>query len=218
MKVTCSWDDGHRNDVRVAEILRKYHAKGTFFIYPENYVLYTKDPAAALKKDPFLIVPHERFVAAYEGMEIGAHGFQHPDMRKLTPEELRFQLTESKRVLEDWFKRPVSGMAYPYGAYNADVEAAVKEAGYTYARTCDQLPTVFPPPAPTALPISLHLKSPKFWEEFERVKAAGGVFYFFCHSHELVTEDDWKALEEKVAKLSADPTVQWVSNSELFQP
>ncbi len=53
VRVTCSWDDGHRNDVRLAEMLRKHKAKGTFFIYPENYVLYTKDPEAGMDAEAF---------------------------------------------------------------------------------------------------------------------------------------------------------------------
>ena len=214
--VTSSWDDGHSNDVRVAAILRKHGAKGTFFIYPENYVLLTKDPAAARKKDPYL-TPFDQFLTAYQGMEVGAHGFQHPDMRKLTPDELWFQLTESKRVLEEWFKQPVKGMAYPGGAYNSDVEAAVKKAGYVYARTVEDSPSVFPASDPFALKVSLHVNDPKFWDEFERVKQAGGVFYFWGHSYELKTEADWQGFEEKVAKLSADRAVRWATNLELFQ-
>ncbi len=218
VRVTSSWDDGHRNDVRLVELLRKYKAKGTFFIYPENYVLYTKDPVAGLKKDPFLIVPHERFVDAYRGMEIGAHGFQHPDMRKLTPEALWFQLTESKRVLETWFHQPVTGMAYPGGAYNPEVEAAVKKAGYAYARTVEKSPTVFPAEDPYALKVSVRFNDAAFMDEFERVKKAGGVFYFWGHSYEVRSEEEWQELEAKVARLSADPAVQWVTNGELFQP
>lgn len=217
MRVTCSWDDAHRDDVRLAEILRKHKAKGTFFIYPENYVLYTKDPEAALKKDPFLIVPHERFVKAYDGMEVGAHGFQHPDMRKLTPEELWFQLTESKRVLEEWFRRPIVGMAYPNGAYNPEVEEAVRKAGYTYSRTVEKSPSVFPVENPTALKVSVHFKDAAFWDEFERVKKTGGVFYFWGHSYEIKDEQEWRDLEDKVQRLSADPSVQWVTNAELFK-
>jgi len=217
VRVTCSWDDGNKNDVRLTQILRQHRAKGTFFIYPENYVFYTKDPEAALKKDPFLITPLAAFIATYRGFEVGAHGFQHPDMRKLKPEELWFQLTESKRVLEEWFKQPVKGMAYPNGAYNPEVEAAVKKAGYVYARTVENSPQVFPAADPYALRVSLHHQSPKFWEEFERVKAVGGVFYFWGHSYELKTDDDWKGFEEKIARLSADPAVEWVTHLELFE-
>ena len=216
MRVTCSWDDGHRNDVRLAEVLRKHKAKGTFFIYPENYVLYLKDPQAGLKVDPFLIVPHERFVQAYKGMEIGAHGFQHPDLRSLTPDQLWFQLTESKRVLEGWFNQTVTGMAYPGGAYNPVVEAAVKKAGYAYARTVDKSPVVFPATDPYALKVSLEYNDPAFWSEFERVKKAGGVFYFWGHSYGIQTGDQWQEFEAKVERLSADPAVRWVTNGELF--
>jgi peptidoglycan/xylan/chitin deacetylase (PgdA/CDA1 family) len=218
LQVTDSWDDGHKNDVRLAALLRKYGAVGTFFIYPVNYVLYTKNPEAALKKDPFLITPHDAFVQAYAGMEMAAHGFEHPDMRKLTPEALAFQLTESKRVLEGWFNTPVVGMAYPGGAYNADVEAAVKKAGYLYARTVETAPCVFPAPDPYAVKVNVHHQHAGFWTACEEARAAGGVFYFWGHSYELKTEDDWRRLEYLVARLSADPTVQWVTNGTLFAP
>ncbi|MEI6521137.1 MAG: polysaccharide deacetylase family protein, partial [bacterium] len=216
LTVTSSWDDGHKNDVKLAALLRKYDAKGTFFIYPENYVLYTKDPDAGLKKDPFLIIPHEEFIKTYKGLEIGAHGFQHPDMRKLKPEELEYQLTESKKVLEEWFKTTVSGMAYPGGAYNDDVKAAVKKAGYKYARTVESASTISPTDDPYALKVSLKYSDPSFWKEAERVKVDGGVFYFWGHSYEISSDDDWRDIEDKIARLSADPLVKWVTNGELF--
>lgn len=218
--VTSSWDDGSRNDVRLIEILQKYKARGTFFIYPVNYVLLEKEGNdVALKVDAWLIAPHSRFVETYshyDGVEIGAHGYHHPDMRKLPPDELKFELTESKRVLEAWFKRPVVGMAYPFGAYDANVLAAVKAAGYQYARAVKDNQSVYPPPSPLELAPSLHFQNPKFWQEFERVKATGGVFYFWGHSHEIKTEEQWQQFEAIIAKLSADPAVKWVTNAELM--
>lgn len=214
--VTCSWDDGDINDVRLAGVLRKYNAKGTFFIFPSKYVELKETPAAANARDPRLI-PFDQFLQTYKGFEVGAHGFTHPDMRKISPEKLKFELEHSRQVLEDWFGTPVKGMAYPYSAYNKDVDAAVKAAGYVYSRTCEHDDTVFPPKDPMELKVSCHFADPKFWQEFERVKQSGGVFYFWGHSYEIRTEDDWKKFEENIARLSADPDVKWVSNIELFQ-
>ena len=215
--VTCSWDDGHRNDVRLTELLRAHGARATFYIYPENYVLYLKDPEAGLKKDPFLTVPHDRFVAAYAGMEVGAHGFEHLDMTKLSPEALTYQLTESKRVLEAWFGRPVTGMAYPYGANNAAVREAVKKAGYLHARAGMKKAAIAPIADPYALEVSLHFKDKAFWDEFARVKTAGGIFHFWGHSHEIATEEQWKEFEERLVRLQADASVRWATNGELFR-
>ncbi len=218
--VTCSWDDGSRNDVRLIEILHKYNARGTFFIYPVNYVLLEKEGNdVALKVDAWLIAPHSRFVetySRYDGIEVGAHGYHHPDMRKLDANNLRYELTESKRVLEAWFKRPVVGMAYPFGASDANVEAAVKAAGFTYARSVSKSKNVYPVANPLALQTSLHFQDSGFWQEFARVKAEGGVFYFWGHSHEIKTEEQWQQFEATIAKLSADPDVKWVTNAELI--
>jgi peptidoglycan/xylan/chitin deacetylase (PgdA/CDA1 family) len=214
--VTSSWDDGDINDVRLIEVLKRHHAKGTFFIFPEKYVRLQKDPEAAIAHDKRLI-PFDQFLTVYKGFEIGAHGYTHPDMRNLSPKVLEWELKHSKQVLEDWFKVPVTGMAYPYGAYNKEVDAAVSAAGYVYSRTCEHDDVVFPPKDPCELKVSCHVNDPKFWDEFERVKRTGGVFYFWGHSYEIRTEEDWKRFEENVARLSADPQVRWVTNIEMFE-
>jgi len=222
--ITQSWDDGDRNDERLIAVLRKYNARGTFFIYPVNYVLLSKDPQAALKADPRLIAPLSRFLEVYgghEGLEIGAHGYTHPDLRKCSPEQLRYELAEPKRVLEAWFARPVVGMSYPYGACDATVIEAVRAAGYRYARVVSNPnqppPDVLPVEDPYRLPPSLHFRDPRFWDQFERVKTFGGAFYFWGHSSEIRTEEQWRQFEQTIARLSADPAVQWVTNAELLE-
>lgn len=214
--VTQSWDDGDINDVRLISVLRKYNAKGTFFIFPSKYIELKMTPAAAVAKDKRLI-PFDQFLKLYKGFEVGAHGFDHPDMRKLTPEQLHHDLSYTRKVLEDWFKTPILGMAYPYSARNEAVYAAVKKNGYVYGRVVENAPNVFPPANPYDFHPTCHVNDPKFWQEFERVKKDGGVFYFWGHSYEIRTEEEWKVFEEKIAKLSADPDVKWVTNLELFQ-
>lgn len=217
--VTQSWDDGDLNDTRLIDILRKYKAKGTFFINPSQYALLEKgDRDAAIKQYAHLIEPFPRFLdtyGTYEGVEIGTHGYTHPDMCKLSPEELRFELTESKRVLEQWFKRPVIGMAYPGISSNQAVEEAVKKAGYQYAR--GRSPRIsFSPDNTCAFSTTVEFNSPRFWSEFERVKKEGGIFNIFGHSSGFRVEADWKDYEDIIARLAADPAVQWKTYGELF--
>lgn len=217
--VTSSWDDGDRNDVRMIDILKKYHAKGTFFLYPKNYVLLEQDQEAALAVDPRLITPFSKFIAtytSYKGVEVGAHTYSHPDPRKLPPEELAYELQETKFILENWFKRPITGMAYPYGAVDARVLTAVAKAGYQYARRVENTKTVYPVKNPLEVYPTVHFKDPKFWDEFERVKREGGVFYFWGHSHEINTPEDWQRFDAMIARLSKDSAVTWKTNGELF--
>ncbi|MEP7041504.1 MAG: polysaccharide deacetylase family protein [Dokdonella sp.] len=72
------------------------------------------------------------------GMEIGSHGVSHRMLAKLPSADLHDEVFESKRVLEQQLHRPVAAISYPVGgsnAYNAEVIAAVKAAGYKVACT-----------------------------------------------------------------------------------
>ncbi|MCX6377310.1 MAG: polysaccharide deacetylase family protein, partial [Armatimonadetes bacterium] len=67
------------------------------------------------------------------GFEIGSHGMTHAHLTELSDAELKTEVAESKRVLEDFIGAPVTGFSYPYGEWDARVRDAVMEAGYEYA-------------------------------------------------------------------------------------
>ena len=54
-----------------------------------------------------------------------------------------------------------------------------------------------------------HFLAENFWGLFEAAKAEDRVFYFWGHSYELITEEDWSGFEQKIARLSGDPVVEW---------
>ncbi len=69
------------------------------------------------------------------GWEIDSHSVTHPDLTRLTPSELRYQLVASRRFLQRTLHIPVNSFCYPSSRYDAAVIAAVKAAGYTNAVT-----------------------------------------------------------------------------------
>jgi peptidoglycan/xylan/chitin deacetylase (PgdA/CDA1 family) len=76
-----------------------------------------------------LVGLHER------GHEIGSHTVTHPLLPQLGESELRREVENSKRALEDWLGAPVRGFCYPNGDGDPRVAAAVASAGYQYACT-----------------------------------------------------------------------------------
>lgn len=70
---------------------------------------------------------------AEAGIEIGAHSHQHPELDRLSDDKLRDELDAPKRMIEDKLGLAVSGLAYPFGYWNARVRRAAGEAGYAYA-------------------------------------------------------------------------------------
>ncbi len=69
------------------------------------------------------------------GWEIGSHTVTHPDLTKLSPSELLFELNQSKNDLEA-AGLTITGFAYPYGSAhnNGAVLRQVKQT-YSYARS-----------------------------------------------------------------------------------
>ncbi len=68
--------------------------------------------------------------AAGAGVEIGSHSMTHPDLRTVSSEALAQECRASRALLEDGIGRPIRLFAYPHGAHDARVKAAVREAGY----------------------------------------------------------------------------------------
>jgi peptidoglycan/xylan/chitin deacetylase (PgdA/CDA1 family) len=61
---------------------------------------------------------------------IGSHTQTHPALPELSPEQIRWELAESKRNLETITGRPVVDLALPHGAYDDVVLEIAREAGY----------------------------------------------------------------------------------------
>lgn len=80
---------------------------------------------------------------AAAGMGIGAHDVNHFQLTggpitPASPEVMRYQVTEAKRVLESQLGMTVDSMAYVGGGYDATLMRIVQEAGYSSARAVNR--------------------------------------------------------------------------------
>ena len=69
------------------------------------------------------------------GVTFASHSLTHADLTSLPNSELRREVRDSKAKLEDLLGVTVEWFAYPYGAADRRVRAAVAEAGYKAAVT-----------------------------------------------------------------------------------
>ncbi len=70
------------------------------------------------------------------GMEVGSHGVDHRMLAKMPPAEMREEIAASKRTIERELGSEARVISYPVGgldAYNDEVAAAVRDAGYRMA-------------------------------------------------------------------------------------
>jgi peptidoglycan/xylan/chitin deacetylase (PgdA/CDA1 family) len=69
------------------------------------------------------------------GIEFGSHLWEHLKASRLTPGELRGQLSRSRDCLSQITGQETLSIAYPYGDYSPEVVAETARAGYRYAVT-----------------------------------------------------------------------------------
>jgi len=114
--IILTFDDGYRDAYTEAlPILKKYGFIGTFFIIRD---LVGRNNRMSQKQIDEL---------QNEGFEIGAHTLRHPDLSKISINEQRKQIFDSKEGADTF--------CYPSGKYNDETISLVKEAGYMAAVT-----------------------------------------------------------------------------------
>lgn len=64
------------------------------------------------------------------GITFGSHTVHHPFMKRLPLEDARWELVESKRVLEERLGERVRHFCFPHGSYSEAVGRLAREVGY----------------------------------------------------------------------------------------
>jgi len=122
--VLISVDDGYVDDVaRILPALQRYHMVATFFVITGRFTMPGFLDAAQVRQ------------LDRAGMDIGDHTAHHVDLRLLTAAELRAETLGSRRVMQRTLGHFVYAFAYPFGAEDPTVLAAVRAAGFTMAYT-----------------------------------------------------------------------------------
>jgi peptidoglycan-N-acetylglucosamine deacetylase len=233
--VTTSWDDGHRLDMRLAEILDRYGVLGTFYI-PLSY-----------RRCPVLAKEEIRALMAM-GMEIGSHTLTHPNLTELKKIEVLHELVESRKMLEEIGGERIVSFCYPAGKFNRMVRSCVIEAGYKLARTTigfriDRAFDAF------CMPVSFqffphrriasighalkegNLKGLRNWyrlwnmeSELNRllelivkhILTNGGILHIWGHSWEIEKYHLWGVLEEALKRVANLQEALYLTNSQIL--
>jgi peptidoglycan/xylan/chitin deacetylase (PgdA/CDA1 family) len=77
------------------------------------------------------------------GIEFGSHTVTHPNLSHCSPEQMRKELFESKKILEQLTGKKIISLAYPYGAVNEHIKSLAAEAGYIFGIATNSGPLKF---------------------------------------------------------------------------
>jgi peptidoglycan-N-acetylglucosamine deacetylase len=231
--VTTSWDDGHRLDLRLAEMLVDNRLPGTFYVAPFSVEMASAD---RLSRSAIKLIAGQ--------FEIGAHTVTHQRLTTLHAVAARKEIVGSRSYLEDIIGRPVGSFCYPGGAFGAEHVRLVRDAGFTYARTIRRFALdsgADPLRSPTTTHAYRHLVDAAsclnyarfnpmlawdlyvHWDRlamllFDRVLKEGGLFHLWGHSWEVDRNDQWAELQRVCEYIADRPGVEYVTNGNLPIP
>jgi peptidoglycan/xylan/chitin deacetylase (PgdA/CDA1 family) len=139
--VVITFDDGYLNNLENAlPLLKEFGFRAVLFVVTEAMGRdnFWHDPASETR------IPMLSWAQAKElqdaGWEIGSHTLSHPRLSKLSADDVRKELVESRDEIERRLgKRPVT-FANPYGnaADDPSVQKAIQDAGYRWAVSVHQ--------------------------------------------------------------------------------
>ena len=103
----------------------KYNYTATVYVCTEYLGQYNDWNYKDKKRRRHMSVEELKTLQQY-GWEIGSHGVSHQSLLRLNDEEIQYQLSHSKKVLESSFGS-IATYAYPYGDFSPYIENQVKK-------------------------------------------------------------------------------------------
>jgi hypothetical protein len=232
---TCSVDDGHPSDMKMAELFDRHGLTASFYI-----------PVKNREGMPVMSAAQMRELSAC--FEIGSHTLDHCYLANISPPQARYQILEGKQRLENILGKSVSGFCYPGGKYRQKHIALVKQAGFSYARTTTNL--CFDAGTnrfemPTTCQFYPHAKSvylrnfirggqwhrrqsglyaalsagnwlDRMYALFEHARKTEAVFHLWMHSHNIDDWNIWSELDAFLAHVASHVSPdQRISNGQL---
>jgi peptidoglycan/xylan/chitin deacetylase (PgdA/CDA1 family) len=120
--VAITFDDGYADTYQAVELLRSRGIGSTVYV-----------TTGQIGAPGWLSQQQVADLARLPGVEVGAHGVSHQRLDELQHRELVRELRVSKAQLEQLIGERVDSFAYPHGAYDRRVRAAVVAEGYRSA-------------------------------------------------------------------------------------
>lgn len=225
--ITFSYDDGVTYDKRLIEMFDYYGLKCTFNL---NSELYGNDDYVEREGVWFHHTRWQPEEAAelYRNHEVAVHTLTHPNLTRTEDAEIIRQVSEDQKNLQQLFKQPVRGMAYPGGGVNCNEHVAGLLRQHTKVEFARTTISTYDFSLPENLllwnPSVYHIMEPKDkpgmmelarkFLELETEEPA--LFSIWGHSYEFHFRDAWDEMEEFCKLIAGKDDIFYGTNTEVL--
>lgn len=134
--ICITFDDGWKdNYLNAFPVIKDLGIKATIFLIP-SCIGTTTDKATADGEGPreHMSEADIREMSA-AGVEFGSHSMNHKLFDRIGDSEIKEEVVDSKKYVENLLQKDCNVFAYPAGFYTPFAQAAIRSAGYTGAFT-----------------------------------------------------------------------------------
>lgn len=220
--LTFSFDDGTVEDRRLIALFDRYGLRGTFNLNSGKFGVRREIVHEGIPVHHY-VIEQEEAKTLYQNHEVAAHTVHHPNLVKISREEVIHEVTDDCRALEELTGQRILGMAYPGAGlyYTQEVADIIREnTQIRYARGCKNHHTFKLPENLMLWEPTCHQNDPQLLElgkAFVQADASEEdlLFYVWGHSFEFEKFKSWDLFERFCEIVAGKPDIEYVTNGEV---
>lgn len=220
--LTFSFDDGTVEDRRLIALFDRYGLRGAFNLNSGKFGVRREIVHEGIPVHHY-VIEQEEAKTLYQNHEVAAHTVHHPNLVKISREEVIHEVADDCRALEELTGQQILGMAYPGAGlyYTQEVADIIREnTQIRYARGCKNHHTF-------KLPENLMLWEPTCHQNDSQLLELGRafvqadaseedlLFYVWGHSFEFEKFKSWDLFERFCEMMAGKPDIEYVTNGEV---